>query len=109
MTPNEETATEDAPRGPGISAKSALLGFLLIVATFVAAGLYLSAEIKLQRVETAAATQRAAIEQRAVRGTRGPAGPRERRGGGPGRGAPEDGGATAQLGGSTGAAGQELP
>ena len=66
MTPNEETATEDAPRGPRISAKSALLGFLLIVATFVAAGLYLSAEIKLQRVETAAATERAAIEQRAA-------------------------------------------
>ena len=66
MTPNEETATEDEPRGPRISAKSALLGFVLIVATFVAAGLYLSAAIKLQRVEAAAATERAAIEQRAA-------------------------------------------
>ena len=66
MALNEDASTGEAPPEPRARVKSALLVFLLIVATFIAGALYLSAEIKLQRVVKGAAAERAAAEHRAA-------------------------------------------
>lgn len=66
MTPNEDDQTETVPPGRRISLKTAALGLLLLVLTFASAGMYVAAEVKLQKVETRAAAAVVAVEQRAA-------------------------------------------
>jgi hypothetical protein len=66
MTPNEDDQTGTVAPGRRISFKTAALGLLLIVLTFAAAGLYIAAEVRLQKVEARAAAAVAAVEQRAA-------------------------------------------